>query len=50
MALVAADGSSTANQTATVTGAGLTWSLVKRSDAQWHAEIWAATAPTILQG
>ena len=51
VALVAADGSSTANQTATVTGAGLTWSLVKRSDAQLGTvEIWAATAPTILHG
>jgi hypothetical protein len=48
LAMVGADASS-AGQTATVSGAGLTWSLVKRANAQLgDAEIWAATAPTAL--
>ena len=48
LAMVGADATS-AGQTATVTGAGLTWSLVKRANGQLgDAEIWAATASTPL--
>jgi RHS repeat-associated protein len=50
VALVSADGPSyTAGQTATVSGAGLTWSLVKRANTRYGtSEIWTATAPTVL--
>jgi hypothetical protein len=48
LAMVGADAAS-AGQTATVTGAGLTWTLVKRANTQLgDAEIWAATAPAKL--
>ncbi len=48
LALVGADASAT-GQTATVSGAGLTWSLVKRANAQLgDAEIWQAFATTAL--
>jgi hypothetical protein len=37
------------SQTLTVSGAGLTWTLVKRVNARGGStEIWAATAPTLL--
>src|SRR5207302_2809743 len=46
LALVASDGP---GQTVTVSGAGLTWSLVKRGNTQpGDVEIWTATAPSIL--
>jgi hypothetical protein len=50
LAFVSADGpAKTGGQTVTVTGAGLTWTLVKRSNAQaGDSEIWAATAPAVL--
>jgi len=50
LAFVSADGPSSAgSQTATVSGAGLTWSLAKRANAQFgDSEIWTAKAPTIL--
>jgi Bacterial Ig domain len=49
-AFVGADGPAGAGrQTASVTGAGLKWTLVKRSDSQsGDAEIWTATAPKPL--
>ena len=52
LAFVAADYLSGANTTVTgVTGAGLTWVLVKRANAQsGTAEIWRAFAPTSLSG
>ena len=52
VAFVAADGPpGTGKQAATVSGAGLKWKLIKRSDAgQGDAEIWAATAPSVLDG
>jgi hypothetical protein len=52
VAFVAADGPpGTGKQAATVTGAGLKWKLIKRSDAgAGDAEIWAATAPSVLDG
>ncbi|MFZ4519801.1 MAG: Ig-like domain-containing protein [Microthrixaceae bacterium] len=50
VAFVSFDGPNGANgQSATVTGAGLTWSLVKRSSSQGGvSEIWAARVPTTL--
>jgi hypothetical protein len=46
VAFVAYDGPSGSPQTATVSGGGLTWTLLKRSNSQsGTAEIWAATAP-----
>jgi hypothetical protein len=50
VAFVAYDGPARpTSQTATVTGAGLTWKLVKRSNAQWGtSEIWSAKATTKL--
>jgi len=50
VAFVTSDGPKTASsQTATVTGAGLTWKLAKRANAQYgDTEIWTATAPAIL--
>jgi uncharacterized protein YjbI with pentapeptide repeats len=52
LAFVAADYLSGANTTVTsVTGAGLTWVLVTRANAQsGTAEIWRAFAPTSLSG
>jgi hypothetical protein len=49
-AFVRADGSTTAgSQSATVSGAGLTWTLVRRTTAQrGTAEVWAASAPATL--
>ena len=46
VAYVGLDGpNSPGGQTATVTGAGLTWTLVKRSNTQaGDAEIWSAKA------
>ncbi len=49
VAFVAYDGPSDAPQTAAVSGAGLTWTLLKRSNSQsGTAEIWAAKAATGL--
>jgi hypothetical protein len=50
LAFVSSDGpSGAAKQSATVSGAGLTWTLVKRANSQsGDAEIWAATAPSPL--
>ena len=50
LAFVATDGpNSSGSQTVTVTGAGLTWKLVKRANAQaGDSEIWSATAPSVL--
>jgi hypothetical protein len=49
VAFVAYDGPSSGAQTATVSGAGLLWQLVKRSNAQaGTAEIWAAKATNLL--
>ncbi len=52
LALVQSDGPDAAGgQTTTVTGAGLTWSLVARENGQAGvAEVWKATAPTMLSG
>ncbi len=50
LAFVSADGPAGAGkQQATVTGSGLTWTLVKRSNGQpGDAEVWQATAPSVL--
>ena len=49
IAFVALDGPSSSPQTATVSGSGLTWTLLKRSNTQaGDAEIWAAVAPDPL--
>ena len=49
LAFAAADGPSTGGQTLTVSGAGLTWTLVKRSNTQdGTAEVWKATAAALL--
>jgi hypothetical protein len=50
LAFVASDGpSGTAKQSSTVSGAGLTWTLVKRANTRsGDAEIWAAPAPKAL--
>ncbi len=50
LAFVSSDGPAKANgQTVTVSGAGLTWTLVKRANGQaGDGEIWAATAPAVL--
>lgn len=52
LAFAAADGPTASGaQTVTVTGAGLTWTLVRRSNAQFGtAEVWTATAPAKLTG
>ena len=51
MAFGDADGPSTGAQSMTVSGAGLTWTLVRRSNAQHgDAEIWSAKAPSKLSG
>jgi hypothetical protein len=50
LAFVGSDGpAKAAGQTVTVTGAGLTWTLVKRANSQYgDAEIWQATASSVL--
>ena len=50
LAFVASDGPAGAGkQSAAVSGAGLTWTLVKRANSQsGDAEIWSAKAPTAL--
>ncbi len=49
LAFVASDGPTGTGQTATVSGAGLQWTLVSRANVQsGTAEIWSATAPTQL--
>jgi len=49
VAFVALDGPSSSQQTAVVSGSGLTWTLLKRSNTQaGDAEIWAAVAPNPL--
>jgi beta-lactam-binding protein with PASTA domain len=49
LAFAASDGPATVSQTLTVSGAGLTWTLVKRINAQHgSSEIWWAIAPNIL--
>ncbi|HME72427.1 MAG TPA: hypothetical protein VKM54_21570, partial [Myxococcota bacterium] len=49
VAFVAYDGPTTAPQTATVSGAGVPWQLVTRSNAQFGtAEIWVAKATNML--
>jgi hypothetical protein len=49
-AFVSADGPpAAASQSATVSGAGLTWRLLKRANAQYgDSEIWTATAPNVI--
>jgi hypothetical protein len=50
LAFVGSDGPArAAGQTVTVSGAGLTWTLVKRANGQYgDAEIWQATASSVL--
>lgn len=50
LAFVSADGpTGSGQQHTTVSGAGLTWTLVKRANTQpGDAEVWQATAPTVL--
>ena len=49
LAFVASDGSASGTQSATVSGVGLTWRLVRRINAQHGtSEIWQATALTLL--
>ena len=50
LAFVASDGPTAVGaQTATVSGAGLSWTLVRRTNARYGtAEIWKATAPGLL--
>jgi len=51
LAFVGSDGPSKGTQKVTVTGAGLTWSLVSRADSQLgDAEIWTATTTSTLSG
>ena len=51
LAFVASDGPASGGQTATVSGAGLTWTLVKRANSQLGtAEIWQATAASVVTG
>lgn len=52
LAFVSSDGPAGAGkQTVTVSGAGLTWTLVKRENARsGDAEVWKATASTVLSG
>ena len=49
-AFVSADGPNSAGaQTSTVTGGGVTWTLVKRANAQpGDSEVWVANAPNVL--
>jgi len=49
VAFVSSDGPATGVQTSTVTGGGLTWTLVRRAVTEvGDAEVWAASAPTTL--
>jgi hypothetical protein len=50
LAFVAADGpNKVGGQSATVTGAGLTWTLVKRANSQpGDSEVWQATATAVI--
>jgi beta-lactam-binding protein with PASTA domain len=49
IAFAASDGPSTGAQTLTVSGAGLTWTLVQRSNTRaGTSEIWKATAAAVL--
>ncbi|MGZ4716980.1 MAG: Ig-like domain-containing protein [Acidimicrobiales bacterium] len=49
LAFVAYDGPTTGGQTTTVTGAGLTWTLVKRANGSLGvSEIWKATSSAVL--
>jgi len=49
LAFVESDGPASGGQSATVRGAGLTWTLVARANSQaGDAEIWKATAPAVL--
>jgi hypothetical protein len=51
VAFVASDGPASGGQTVTVSGAGLSWSLVRRTNTQaGTAEIWSATASSKLSG
>ena len=51
LAFVASDGPTGNTQTVTVSGAGLTWTLVKRANSQLGtAEIWQATAASVVTG
>jgi hypothetical protein len=52
IAFVSADGpAEAASQSATVSGSGLTWTLVKRANAQpGDAEVWVAHAKRVLSG
>lgn len=50
VAFVSSDGpNKSAGQSVTVSGAGLTWTLVKRANSQpGDSEVWEATAPNVL--
>ena len=48
VAFVASDGPSSKLQTATVSGAGLTWTLVRRANTRGMAEVWQARATAQL--
>jgi beta-lactam-binding protein with PASTA domain len=51
LAFVASDGPASGTQSVTVTGAGLSWTLVNRANQRsGTAEIWQATADTQLSG
>lgn len=52
LAFVGSDGPASAHgQTVTISGAGLTWTLVQRANGQFgDAEIWKATASSVLTG
>jgi hypothetical protein len=51
VATVSADATGTFDQSATVTGGGLTWTLVQQQNSvQGDAEVWTATADTALVG
>jgi hypothetical protein len=51
VAFVAYDGPTSSTQSATVTGAGLVWKLLTRSNSQaGTSEIWSTQAPNILSG
>src|SRR5262245_32242108 len=51
VAFAASDGPRSGEQTLTVSGAGLPWSLVRRANGQLGtSEIWMAVAPSVLSG
>jgi len=51
LAFVASDGPTSAAQTVTVSGAGLTWTLAGRANSQLGtAEIWRTTASSVVTG